>query len=157
MAQSLESGERRVLVEGGARARYASTGHLVYARGEKLFAARFDLARLRLEGPAVPVLDGVANGPSANAQFAFSPEGSLFYVPASGPARRSLVLVDRRGVETPLPVDPRPYAFPRVSPEGRRIAGPVALADSDEIRVGSERIVFRAGGRDAPTATAESE
>ena len=128
VAQPLDGGERQVLVEGGARARYAASGHLVYARGETLFAARFDLAELRLEGPTVPVLEGVATGPTANAQFAFSPEGSLFYVSAAGPARRSLVLVDRRGVASPLPLDPRPYVFPRISPDGRRLA--VQVGDS---------------------------
>ena len=62
---------------------------------------------------------GGGSGPTADAQFAFSPEGSLFYVSAAGPARRSLVLVDRRGVASPLPLDPRPY----VLPGSRRTAG----------------------------------
>ncbi len=40
---------------------------------------------------------------------------------------------------------------------GRRIAGPTSLEDGDEIRIGSERIVFRTAGQDAPTATADRE
>jgi DNA-binding winged helix-turn-helix (wHTH) protein len=39
--------------------------------------------------------------------------------------------------------------------QGRRIDAPVALADGDEIRIGSERIVFRSAGRDVPTESAE--
>jgi len=39
----------------------------------------------------------------------------------------------------------------------RRIVGPVLLEDGDEIRIGSERIVFRTLGRDASTATADRE
>jgi DNA-binding winged helix-turn-helix (wHTH) protein len=39
--------------------------------------------------------------------------------------------------------------------QGVRLAAPVALKDGDEIRIGSERMVFRASGREAPTATAE--
>jgi DNA-binding winged helix-turn-helix (wHTH) protein len=41
--------------------------------------------------------------------------------------------------------------------QGRRIDGPVPLEDGDAIRVGSERIVFRTAGRDAPTSTADRE
>jgi DNA-binding winged helix-turn-helix (wHTH) protein len=37
---------------------------------------------------------------------------------------------------------------------GRRIEAPVALADGDEIRIGTERIVFRSAGRDVPTESA---
>ena len=33
VAQSLKSGERKVLIEGGSNARYVPTGHLIYAKG----------------------------------------------------------------------------------------------------------------------------
>src|SRR5262249_16926751 len=48
--------------------------------------------------------------------------GSLVYIPASaeGPQRK-LVWVDRHGTSQPLAVPPRPYAQPRVSPDGGRI------------------------------------
>lgn len=39
--------------------------------------------------------------------------------------------------------------------QGVRLVAPVALRDGDEIRIGGERIVFRASGREAATATAE--
>lgn len=39
---------------------------------------------------------------------------------------------------------------------GARIAGPVAVGDGDEIRVGPIKLVFRAWPRDATTITAES-
>ena len=47
VAHSLETGEREVLVEGGADARYVATGHLVYALGESLFAVPFHPSRSR--------------------------------------------------------------------------------------------------------------
>jgi serine/threonine-protein kinase len=47
VAQSLESGERRVLWRGGSDARYVPTGHLIYALDDTLFALRFDLERVR--------------------------------------------------------------------------------------------------------------
>ena len=41
-----ESGDRKTVIDGGSDARYLSTGHLVYAVGGVLYAARFDLGTL---------------------------------------------------------------------------------------------------------------
>ncbi len=49
--QSLETGERKVLIEGGLDARYVRSGHLVFAREGTLWAAPFDLAGLAVTGP----------------------------------------------------------------------------------------------------------
>src|SRR4029079_14777012 len=43
---SIKSGERRVVLTGGAYGFYVPTGHLVYAVGETIRAVPFDLARL---------------------------------------------------------------------------------------------------------------
>ena len=43
-------------------------------------------------------------------------------VDVSAVALRSLVWVDRQGQETPIPAPPRNYAFPRLSPDGTRLA-----------------------------------
>ena len=50
VVQSLRSGERKTLIEGGSHARYVPTGHLVFARGGVLFAVPFDLKRLEVTG-----------------------------------------------------------------------------------------------------------
>ena len=55
MAQSLRTGERTLLVEGGSDARYIPTGHLVYALGSVLFAVPFDVDRLEVSGGPVPL------------------------------------------------------------------------------------------------------
>ncbi|MFY9528182.1 MAG: hypothetical protein WBC04_20440 [Candidatus Acidiferrales bacterium] len=49
---SLETGERRLLVQGGFHARYAPSRHLVYGRGNNLMAAPFDLRHLKVAKPA---------------------------------------------------------------------------------------------------------
>ena len=54
VAQSLRSGERKLLVDRGQDARYVSTGHVVYAVGGVLFAMPFDAGRLTPTGAAVP-------------------------------------------------------------------------------------------------------
>ena len=72
--------------------------------------------------------------PSGAVNFSLSNEGSLIYVP--GPtqvAERTLVWVDRNGNEDPLGTDLRPYAFPRVSPDGNQVA--VTVYDLDNVDV----------------------
>ena len=52
--QSLRTGERTVVLEGGTDARYVPTGHLVYALGVGLFAVAFDADRLEVQGGRCP-------------------------------------------------------------------------------------------------------
>ena len=59
VAQSLKTGERHVIIDGGSDARYLSTGHLVYAQGGLLFATPFDPGRLSTSGGRVPIVEGV--------------------------------------------------------------------------------------------------
>jgi serine/threonine-protein kinase len=60
-------------------------------------------------------------------------DGTLAYVSGSGPAaagpQRTPVWVDRQGRETPIPVPPRSYLYPRLSLDGRR--GAVAANDQE--------------------------
>jgi serine/threonine-protein kinase len=124
--QSLATRERTVLVEGGRDGRYLPTGHLVYARGEGLLAVPFDLGARRVTGGPVPLVQDLASvSPFGAAQFSVADNGSLVYLPVSANpdvARRTLVWVDRQGRETPLAVSPRGYVYPRISPDGTRVA-----------------------------------
>jgi Tol biopolymer transport system component len=120
----LRTGERRTLLEGGSFARYAPTGHLVYARGESLFAVSFDLAKLQVTGSPTPVLEGVAwNTQAGFADFSFPDTGTLVYAPGGATEpNRTLVWVDRKGTAAPIPAPPRTYNGPRISPDGKRVA-----------------------------------
>src|SRR6266566_1544932 len=127
VVQSLKSSERKTLVSGGSDGRYLPTGHLVYALGGVLFAVPFDLPRLVVTGGPVPIVEGVkrSSGSSGTAHFSVSSTGSLVFVP--GPASMSsalsdLALVDRNGAVQPLKLPPGPYEYPRLSPDGKRIA-----------------------------------
>jgi len=51
--QSLITGERRLLVEGGACGRYVPTGHLLYGRANSLYAVPFDINRLAVTGTEI--------------------------------------------------------------------------------------------------------
>ena len=77
------------------------------------------------------MLEGVQESSSGAAQYAFSASGTLVYVP--GEMRGSimrLVFVDRQGTEHLLPAAAHGYYFPRLSPDGQRIAVTVAEVSS---------------------------
>jgi serine/threonine-protein kinase len=126
VVQSLKSGERKTLIEGGSDARYVPTGHIVYAISGRVFAIAFDPQRLEVTGDAVPIVDGVsraATNATGAAHFSFSSTGSLVYVPGPVSASsRQLALIDRKGAIEPLKLEPGPYQFPRMSPDGTRVA-----------------------------------
>ncbi|MCH7885006.1 MAG: serine/threonine-protein kinase [Planctomycetes bacterium] len=120
----LETGERKILFKGGSNARYAPTGHIVYARAGSLMAVPFDLERLEVTGSPFQILKGVVTSDMyGSAQFSFSGDGTLIYVPG-GPEiyYNRLVLVDRKGEVDPLPVAPGIYKAVRFSPDGQRLA-----------------------------------
>ena len=125
VVQSLETGERKVLINGGRDARYAPTGHLVYTREETLLAVPFDLAKLEVTGGPVPIVEGVQQAEASGAaQFSFSNSGSLVYLPSGQEVlSTTLVWVNRQGQMTPLAENQRSYQHPRLSPDGKRIAG----------------------------------
>ncbi len=124
VVQSLRTGERKTVLEGGSGARYVSTGHLIYAVGGIVFAAPFDLDRRELRGEAVPVVEGVRRGTTGAMQLAVSDSGALVYLagPTGSQIVRRLAIGDRAGNITGLPVPPAAYSHVRVSPDGTRAA-----------------------------------
>src|SRR5262249_45756566 len=126
LVQTLKSGERTPLIDTGSDGRYLPTGEIVYAFSGTLFAVPFDLQRLKVTGGQVPVVEGVRRaGGTGTAQFSFSDTGTLIYVPGPVVAtglQSVLALMDRKGVLDIRKMPPRAYGFPRVSPDGKRIA-----------------------------------
>lgn len=140
VAYSLESGEQHVLIRGGTGARYVPTGHLVYVNRGTLLAVPFNPTALRVTGGPVPLVEGVMQATAAPfgrsgsgaAQFATALDGSLVYVPRTAQVeRRMLVWVDRQEREDPLLLEPRAYLYPRVSPDGTRVALDVRDQEND--------------------------
>ena len=120
----LRTRTQTVLIRGASDARYVSSGHLLYAAEGTLRAVAFDLARLVIVGTSAVVLPGVQTTATGAANAAIAADGTLIYVPggAATAAQNSLVWVDRQGRETPLPAPPRSYVYPRLSPDGDRLA-----------------------------------
>ena len=130
---SLETGEKKIVLEGGTSARYSPSGHLIYARGGKLLAAPFDVKKMQVTGPPFPVVDGVfMSSNTGMAAFSISTDGSLVYAAGAMEAGERLpVWVDRKGAATPLPLPPRSYLHPRLSPDERQLAIEVEGASHD--------------------------
>ena len=135
VTQSLSTGERTVLVSGGADAHYLPTGQLVYAFGNSLFGMSFDPDTATVSGGAVPLLQGVSraanNQPSAN--FAVADDGTLVYV-AGGigtSGLRTLVWVDRDGSQEPIGVPPRGIQYAQLSPDGTRVVLDIRDQEND--------------------------
>jgi serine/threonine-protein kinase len=128
VVQSLTSGERKTLIEGGSDAHFLPSGHIVYALSGSLFAVAFDVQRLELKGGPIPIVEGVRRSPggvTGAAQFSVSSTGTLIYIPGPVSASSALLdvaLADRKGDVEPLKLPPGPYVMPRVSPDGTRIA-----------------------------------
>ena len=120
---SLDTGEIRTLLR-GAMARYAHSGHIVYASGEgTLLAAPFDVDRLEVTGPSHPFLEGVEVLGGSPAYFALSETGSLVYRPGSGVLGGTPVWVSRDGSEEVLdPTLTGSFSSPAISPLGGRVA-----------------------------------
>lgn len=125
VAQSIETGERQILLEVGADARYVPSGHLVFARGETFLAVKFEWDRLEISNRAVPVANNVRpvrypnNALTGTWQFSVSDSGSLVFVPNSA---QELVWVDREGRLEPVQAPADDYYYPRVTPQGDRVA-----------------------------------
>jgi serine/threonine-protein kinase len=120
----VETGVRKVLVEGGVMPRLTPTGHLLFARDESVLAVAFDSKKLEIHGSPVVVIEDVAmNFSDGHASYDVSPNGTLAYIRASSAGSRvSVMQVDRRGNERPLVEVPDRYEEPRWAPDGRRIS-----------------------------------
>jgi serine/threonine-protein kinase len=121
---SLETGETKFLDVLGSNAHYAPSGHVVFARAGALLAVPFDLEQRESIGEPMIVVEDVMGNPSTGAgHFSISGAGDLAYVGGAVDAAEStLVWVDRRGKEEPLPLPQGVYEDPRLSPNGQRLA-----------------------------------
>jgi Tol biopolymer transport system component len=162
--QSLGTGERRNPIQGGSQPRYALSGHLIYMQGGNLMAVPFDPQKLAVIGVAVPVVDGVVQSESNGAaQYSFSATGSLVYVSGGvQSAQTRLVWVNRNGAEQPVAAPARGYLFPRISPDGRRVAALVSEQESqiwlyDLSRETLTRLTFEGNANNAPVWTPDGK
>ena len=119
-----KTGVVRELLQGGSMARFCPPNHLLYVRSRAVLAVPFDVKRRQITGEPFPISEKIAGDPSSGiGYFAVSGGGSLAYFPgATESVENRLVVTDRKGAATELPLPPREYRFPRFSPDGSKIA-----------------------------------
>jgi len=126
MVLELASGEVRELVTSGNQPRYVPTGHILYGHGDgALRAVPFDLGTLETTGSPVTLLPDLALLANGASQFSVSETGTLVYRSGDveeGGAPRQLLWMDREGREERIPAEAKFYLYPRLSPDGTRLA-----------------------------------
>jgi eukaryotic-like serine/threonine-protein kinase len=120
----LDTREVRWLVDGGFFGRYSPSGHLLYAKGDRLYAVPFDAATAKATGAAKAVLGDLAVEQTGGfALLSLSPQGTLAYATdslAHPPAE--LVWLDRSGRSTPALSERHHFLSVALSPDDRRAA-----------------------------------
>ena len=157
----LGMGTETLLGVTGSGGQYLPTGHLVYGTGGTLWAVPFDPDRIEILGAPVPVVEGVLTRDSpAVVNFGVARNGSPVYITGEGEAGlRSLAWVDRQGVATALSAEPQGYTYPRLSPDGTRVALDVRGTGGADIwlwSLGDEtltRMTLAHSSRPTPTAS----
>jgi Tol biopolymer transport system component len=132
---SLDSKEKKQIVETDAGALYAAPGYLLYRSGERLLAHPFDADRLALTGDAFPVVehlwwDSIATGGTALSVS----ETGLIACQTGGAIMSRLVWYDRFGLELGSVGPDGTYFEPALSRDGRWLA--VSRMEPDRIAGG---------------------
>ena len=92
----------------------------------------FDSSSLEVAGaPTTLGVEALASARDGGAEFDISATGTLVYVPAEPEGTSSFVWVDREGREEEVGAPVRPYVYPRISPDGTRVAVDVGGRNRD--------------------------
>jgi len=120
---SLRDHRRKTVLEhAGMFPRYLPSGHLVYVTKGTVFAVPFDLDRLEVQGTATPLQEVSSNPNLGSAQLDFSRTGTLVYRTGGTEGLRTIQWLDGAGKSVPLGTESGYYVFPRLSPDGSRLA-----------------------------------
>jgi serine/threonine-protein kinase len=122
---SLDGKVVRTVIDNGYHARYVSPGHIVYLFGRNLMTVPFDPVTLQTNGvPSIPAENLGPPTARGDAMFDVSQTGVLVYASAGDnpDVRRTFMWVDRKGQEEVISAPPRAYTYPRLSPDGQRLA-----------------------------------
>jgi serine/threonine-protein kinase len=162
----LDTGTVKVIVPDGFDARYIASGHLVFARGQSLMAVPFDPDRLETTGLPIELAERVMSENSVagsgafgrGARYAISDEGTLAYIPPVARTRRRLAWVGKGGPLEQLPLEPRGFSRPSLSPDGKRIAVQIEEEGRRDIWIfdlerGALTPLTADGGSESPTWT----
>ena len=133
---SLDSPERRLLVRADSMAEFAPPDHVLFVRSDTLFAQTMDMDALTLVGEPVLVAQPMFVTIQGRAGVSVSNTGVLVYptgpgLQSGGAPSRSVTWVGRDGREEPVGTPERGYVYPRISPDGTRVALDARDAEND--------------------------
>jgi hypothetical protein len=159
---ALDVKDPRLIMKAGSAPVYAEPGYLLFARGDRLLAQRFDTERLRPVGDIMPLGDVAPVSLAEGAYLLSASTNGVLVHGVTTPANTRLVWLDRAGrmLDT-IPLPPDTYARPYLSPDDRRAI--VAKASSardydlwltDLDRPASSRLTF--DGQARATAMGDS-
>jgi dipeptidyl aminopeptidase/acylaminoacyl peptidase len=131
---SLSTGKFTVLDLPGVAPLGVIDGRLVYVRQDRqILAVPVDLAQGRVTGDPVPLTDQVLVGTNGLAAASLAENGTLVYV--RDPQSSSIVVAGLDGHRDSIGAGQRSYAYPRFSPDGRRLAVAVTEGMAQDIWV----------------------
>ena len=120
---SLDSNEKRFVVEADANAAYAAPGYLLFVREKTLLAQRFDLKRFTVTGEPTAILTGIQyESPLRRAVFAASDNGLVLAQTGSGVALSQPLWFDRKGNEVGAVGKPDLYSNVSLAAYGKSVA-----------------------------------
>jgi serine/threonine-protein kinase len=127
--------DTKIVLRGGSVAHDVYNRLLVYASGQTLKAIAFDAAsqQTRGEGIALPNIALTNSAGKGAAQFSLSATGTLVFMTPRDVGERLTTLswMDHRGNEERVGLAPGRYIYPRVSPDGTRVALDIPGANRD--------------------------
>ena len=121
---SLDSTDRKLLLNADSTNVVYSQGHLLFLRDQTLMAQRFDARGLVLTGDAFPIAESIQTQGPVNPYglFSASENGVLAYQSGRGTGDTQLLWFDRTGKQIGVLGDSTAYANPELSPDGKRLS-----------------------------------
>jgi Tol biopolymer transport system component/predicted Ser/Thr protein kinase len=131
---SLDSAERKLLLNATSANALYSQGNLLFLRDTTLVAQPFDARRLVLTGEASPIADQIRISGSMQpyAYFSASENGALAYQMGAETANSQLLWFDRTGKQIGVLGDSAAYTDLELSPDGKRAS--VSIPDEGKGR-----------------------
>ncbi len=160
----LASRKHTILVP-GIHARYSVSGHLVYVtENATLMAVPFDGASTKVIGEPFAIAEGLRRAGLGTGDVEISRAGTLMYSVGGSAEVSELVWVARDGKATPVDSSWRiSFAFPTLSPDGRRLAITVFAGLESDIWVKqldkgpSQKLTFEGMNSQYPTWTPDGK